>query len=199
MTYFNHYAITPGLGLREEIDLILSTDCVTGDGIEKESNYLELEAWGLKSLVPADVRWSMGNTGSHATTWKLAPKVTGSDMYELVKALEWLIESPILSDSRYSDMTYELGRKQLVAEAEAYDVDPDVFVDVAMNSYDVNFYSENGEVTYDMSKDTFEAILDETKQVSQTSHAHYYAGQYHDTSICGYCEEFPELVGERAS
>ena len=198
MSYFNNYCITPGLGLREEIDLILSTDCVTGDSIEKESNYYELEAWALKSLVPADTRWSMGNTGSHATTWKLAPKVTGSDMRELVQALEWLIESPILSETRYSDMTYELGRSQLVAEAEAYDVDPEVFVDVAMNSYDVHFYSENGGVTYDMPKDTFEAILDETKRVSQTREAHYGGGQWHVTSVCSYCAEFPELVGSRA-
>lgn len=198
MTYFAHYAITPGLGLREEIDLILATDCVTGDGIEKESNYYELEAWALKSLVPADTRWVLGNTGSHATTWKLAPKVTGADMKQLIEALEWLIESPILSETRYSDMTYELGVKYLEAEAQSAGVDPEVFVRLATDDFDVHFYSEDGEVTYDMSKDTYEALVDETKLQSQTRHAHYYGGQYHSTEHCSYCEEFPELVGSRA-
>lgn len=198
MTYFNHYDVTPELGLREAINKILSTDCVTGDGIEKESNYYEVEAWGLKSLVPADVRWAMGNTGSHATAWKLAPKVTGADLTQIIEAVEWLTESPILSETRYSDMTWELGRKLLVSEAEAYGVDPDVFVDVALDA-DTNFYSEDGEVTYDMSVDTFEAVLKETRIKSQTFDQHHTAGQYHLPEHCGYCAEFPELVGERAN
>lgn len=198
MTYFNHYEVTPDMGLREAINKILATDCVTGDGIEKESNYYEVEVWGLKSLVPADTRWSMANTGSHATTWKLAPKVTGEDMKQLIDALEWLCESPILSETRYSDMCWELGRKYLMAEAETAGVDPEVFVNLATDDFDVHFYSEDGEVTYDMSVDTFNAIVEQTKRACQTEHAHYYGGQFHSPEHCDKCQEFPQLVGERA-
>lgn len=198
MTYFNHYEITPGLGLREEIDLILASDCVTGDGIEKESNYYELEAWGLKSLVPASTRWILGNTGSHATTWKLAPKVTGADMKQLIEALEWLTESPILSETRYSDMCWEQGRKLLEYEAQSAGVNPEVFADLATDDFDVHFYSEDGEVTYDMSVDTFNALIEQTKRDSQTDHAHYYGGQFHSPEHCTRCQEFPELIGARA-
>ena len=199
MTYFNHYEVTPDMGLREAINTILATDCVTGDGIEKESNYYELEAWGLKSLVPADVRWSMGNTGSHATTWKLAPKVTSDELREIIDACASLHEYVLLNDVRYDDMCWEQGRKLLESEAQYAGVDPEVFIDVATNEYDVHFYSEDGGVTYDMSVDTFNSIVEETKRTSQTDHAHYYGGQWHSPEHCARCQEFPQLIGARAS
>lgn len=197
MTYFNHFAITPGLGLREEIDLILANDCVTGDGIEKESNYYELEAWALKSLVPTGTRWTMGNTGSYATTWKLAPKVTGADMKELVQALEWLIESPILSETRYSDLTWEYAEKQLTELAQDYDVDPEVFIHL-YNEEDNYPYSEDGGVELNLTMEALQALVEQTKRACQTEHAHYYGGQFHSPEHCEKCQEFPQLVGERA-
>lgn len=197
MTYFNHYTITPGLGLREEINLILATDCVTGDGIEKLSNYLELEAWALKSLVPAQTTWYMASYATAGNTFKLAPRVTGADMKELVEALEWLIESPILSDTRYNDMVWEETQKQLKDIAEEWHVDPEVFVDVA-NDHEVYGQTENGEVYVPIHDEKLEAILTETKRTSQTEHAHYYGGQWHSPEHCARCQEFPQLIGARA-
>lgn len=199
MTYFNHYEVTPDLGLREAIDKILASDCVTGDGIEKESNYYELEAWKLDSLVPADVRWGMANSGSHATAWKLAPKVTSEDLAQIIEAVEWLVESPILSDSRYSDMIYAEVDRQLVEIANEYGVDPEVFAQIARIDYDIYGETENGEVYVPLTTEVLDHILDQTKRDSQTSNAHYYGGQYHEPTHCDWCQEFPQLIGARAS
>ena len=198
MAYFNHYSITPGLGLRESIDLILANDCVTGDGIEKLSNYHEVESWGFKSLVPAYTTWRMASYSSNGDTWKLAPHVTSSDLAEIIEAMASLDEYVLLNESRYSDLVCEETEKQLTSMAKEYGVDPEVFVGIARDN-DVYGETENGEVYVSLHDEKLEAILDETKRVSQTEHAHYYGGEFHSPKHCPKCQEFPELIGARAS
>lgn len=201
MSYFNNYCITPGLGLREEIDLILANECVTGDTLIRRANYEELEAWKLKSLVPTRTNWYMAGYGSTGDTFKLAAHVTSADLKEIIEAVEWLCESPLLSESRYSDLSYELKCEALKELANEHEVDPEVFVDVANERYDeveVNDDDYHDTIYLSMSDETLNSILDETKRVSQTREAHYGGGQWHVTSVCSYCAEFPELVGSRA-
>lgn len=196
MTYFNHYTITPGLGLREEINLILATDCVTGDGIEKLSNYEEVASWNMKSLVPAQTTWYMASYASAGNTFKLAPHVSGNNMKELVQALEWLIESPILSETRYSDMVWEKTQEHLVSMANEYEVEPEVFTDVCAD-HDIYGETENGEVYAYITDEQLETILTETRKKSQTHDTHYNSGAWHLPSHCAYCAEFPQLISAR--
>lgn len=198
MNYFNHYNTTPDLGLRESIDMILASDCVTGDGIEKLSNYKAVEQYGLKSLVPTQTTWYMASYATAGNTWKLAPHVTSSDLAEIIDMVEWLVESPILNESVYYDLVSAEEEKQLTAMANDYGVDPELFVEIARD-HEVYSDTENGEVYVNLYDDKLEAVLDETKKQSQTEHAHYYGGEYHSPKHCSKCQEFPDLVGARAT
>jgi hypothetical protein len=197
MTYFNHYDLTPDLGLRESIDKILASDCVTGDGIEKLSNYKAVEQYAIKSLVPTQTTWYMASYGSAGDTWKLAPHVTSADLAEIITMVEWLCESPILNETTYSDLTVEHAEKQLTQLAKDYDVDPEVLIDL-YNDEENYPYSDNGEVELNLTNEALAALVEQAKKVSQTEHAHYYGGQFHSPEHCTRCQEFPQLIGARA-
>jgi len=196
MTYFNHYNCTPEQGLREAIDHILATDVVTGDGLTKQSNYTYIEKLALKSLVPATTSWYMTSYGTHGHTFKLAPRVTGSDMKDIVDMILWLEESPVLSDTEYSDLCYEEATKQVTEIANDNDVDPEVLVDLYFDN-DIYSYEENGELYIDISQEVLDELIAEARVTSQTRNTHYLGGKYHAPEVCTYCQEFPELIGAR--
>ena len=195
--YFNHHTITPELGLREAINKILMSDVVTGDGIAKESNYAEVESWRLDSLVPARTQWYMAGYGSTGDTFELAEKVSGKDMKEIIDAIEWLVESPVLSETRYSDMIYERACEQLTQLAEEYEVEAQKFIDNYFDTCDNYPYEDNGDVYIDLSQESLDAIVEQTERDAQTWETHHSSGKYHTPKFCSYCAEFPQLVGER--
>jgi hypothetical protein len=196
MTYFNHYNCTPEQGLRQAINHILATDVVTDDGLTKQSNYTYVEKLALKSLVPTTTKYVLGNMWSHGLTFMLAPHVTGSDMKDIVDMILWLEESPVLSDTEYSDLCYEEATKQVTEIANDYDVDPEVLVDLYFDN-DIYSYEENGELYISMSQEVLDELISEARVKSQSRDMHYTSGKYHTPEVCTYCQEFPELIGAR--
>ena len=196
MTYFNHYNCTPEQGLRQAINHILATDVVTDDGLTKQSNYTYVEKLALKSLVPMTTKYVLGNMWSHGQTFMLAPNVTGSDMKDIVDMILWLEESPVLSDTEYSDLCYEEATKQVTEIANDNDVDPEVLVDLYFDN-DIYSYEENGELYIDISQEVLDELIAEARVTSQTRNTHYLGGKYHAPEVCAYCQEFPELIGAR--
>ena len=196
MTYFNHYNCTPEQGLRQAINHILATDVVTDDGLTKQSNYTYVEKLALKSLVPSTTKYVLGNMWSHGLTFMLAPKVTGSDMKDIVDMILWLEESPVLSESEYSDLCYEEAAKQVTEIANDNDVDPEVLIDLYFDN-DIYSYEENGELYIDMSQEVLDELIAEARVKSQSRDMHYAGGKYHAPEVCAYCQEFPELIGAR--
>lgn len=198
MTYFNYYHCTPDQGLREAINYALANECVTNDGFIKQSNYMALEKLQLKSLVPTSTKYVLGNLWSYGDTFMLSPKVTSADLKEIIDCIEWLTENCLLDEGIYSDLVSEEVDKQLTSIANDYHVDPEVLIDLFRDS-DYYSYEENGDIYLDIKSDDLDALIDEARTISQTEHAHYYGGQYHSPKHCPKCQEFPDLVGARAT
>lgn len=198
MTYFAHYYCTPELGLREAINHILATDCTTNDGLTKEANYLALRSYGLKSLVPTTTKYVLGVTWGYGDTFMLAPKVTSSDLKEIIEIIDWLTDNCVLSETIYSDLTVEHAEKLLTEHANDFNVDPEVLIDLYNDSEHFP-YEENGEVELNISYDALTELAEEARVASQTEHTHYYGGQWHVPAVCPKCLEFPDLVGARAN
>jgi hypothetical protein len=108
----------------------------------------------------------------------------------------WLEESPVLSDTEYSDLCYEEATKQVTEIANDNDVDPEVLVDLYFDN-DIYSYEENGELYIDMSQEVLDELIAEARVTSQTRNTHYLGGKYHAPEVCAYCQEFPELIGAR--
>ena len=185
MSWFNYYDVTPDMGLREAINTVLDTSVRTGDGLAYESNFYEVESWGLACLEPVALKLGWSYAGE---TFRLKGSVTRAEMVQLIEMVECLTEFVILSDSRYSEMEWAKVEEQLSQIAEEHNIDPFRLVDAYASA---NYFpeTEDGEVSISISDERLAELIQIAKEDGNTWETHYNSGEYHHPEACSYCEE----------
>jgi hypothetical protein len=185
MSWFNHYDVTPDMGLREAINTVLDANVRRGDGLAYESNYYEVESWGLSCLKPVDLTLGWSKAGE---TFQLEGKVSRAEMTQLVDMVECLTEYVLLNDSRYSEMESAKVEEQLTEIANEHEVDAFRLITAY---WDANYFpeTEDGEVSIAITDERLDELIQIAKEDGNTWDAHYNSGEYHHPEACSYCEE----------
>jgi hypothetical protein len=185
MSWFNHYDVTPDMGLRQAINTVLDANVRTGDGLPYESNFYEVESWGMACLEPVALRLGWSYAGE---TFRLKGSVTRAEMTQLVEMVECLTEYVLLSDSRYSEMEWAEAERQLTEIAKEHEVDAFRLIDAYASA---NYFPESdGDGTYiGITDERLAELIQIAKEDGNTWEAHYNSGEYHHPELCAYCEE----------
>lgn len=185
MSWFNHYDVTPDMGLREAINAVLDSNCRTGDGLVYESNFYEVESWGLACLEPVALRIGWSYAGA---TFRLKGSVTREEMKVLIETVHCLENYALLNDSLYSNMESEIAEKQLEEIAKEHEIDPFRLISAY---WDANYYPEtDGDGTsIAITDERLAELIQIAKEDGNTWEAHYNSEQYHHPEACSYCEE----------
>lgn len=185
MSWFNHYDVTPDMGLREAINAVLDANVRTGDGLAYESNFYEVESWGMACLEPVALRIGWSYAGE---TFRLKGNVTRAEMTQLIEMVECLTEYVLLSDSRYSELEWAEAERQLTEIAKEYSVDSFRLIDAYANS---NYYPETDGMgtSIAITDERLDELIKIAKEDGNTWDAHYNSGEFHHPEACSYCEE----------
>lgn len=185
MSWFNHYDVTPDMGLREAINRVLDSNCRLGDGLVCESNYYEVESWGMACLEPVALKLGWSYAGA---TWRLKGSVTRAEMTQLVEMVECLTEYALLSDSRYSELEWAEAERQLTEIADEHEIDPFRLIDAYV---DANYFPETDGMgtSIAITDERLDELIKIAKEDGNTWEAHYNSGEYHHPEACSYCEE----------
>lgn len=185
MSWFNHYDVTPTMGLRESINAVLDANCRIGDGLVGEANFYEVQSWGLSCLKPVDLNIGWSKAGE---TFRLDGKVSKQDMTTLVEMVECLTEYVLLNDSRYSDMEYAEVERQLTEIANERGVDSFRLISAY---FDANYFPETDGMgtSIAITDERLDELVQIAKEDGNTWEAHYNSGEFHYPEFCSYCEE----------
>ena len=185
MSWFNYYDVTPDMGLREAINRVLDTSVRTGDGLAYESNFYEVESWGMACLEPVALKLGWSYAGE---TFRLKGSVTRAEMVQLIEMVECLTEYALLNDSRYSDMEYAEVERQLEEIAKEHEIDSFRLID---NYFSANYYPETDGMgtSIAISDERLAELIKLTKEDCNDWETHYNSGEYHHPEFCSYCEE----------
>lgn len=185
MSWFNHYDVTPDMGLRQSINAVLDANVRLGDGLVYESNYREVESWELACLKPV-ILYLGNSTGGY--TYQLTGKVTRDEMTQLVDMIECLTEYALLNDTRYSAMEYALCEQQLEEIAKEREVDSFLLISAY---FDANYFPETDGMgtSIAITDERLEELIEIAKADGNTWDTHYNSGEFHHPEFCTYCEE----------
>jgi hypothetical protein len=185
MSWFNHYDVTPDMGLREAINTVLDANVRRGDGLAYESNYYEVKSWELSCLKAVDLTLGWSKAGE---TFRLEGKVSREEMRVLIEMVECLTEYVLLNDSLYSNMESEIAEQQLEEVAKEHNIDPFKLITAY---WDANYYPETDDMgtSIAITDERLAELIQIAKEDGNTWDAHYNSGEYHHPEACSYCEE----------
>lgn len=185
MSWFNHYDVTPDMGLRESINAVLDANVRLGDGLVCQANYDTVESWGLACLEPVALKLGWSYAGE---TFRLKGSVTRAEMTQLVEMVESLTEYALLDNSRYSELEWAEAERQLTEIAQEHEIDPFRLITAYA---DANYYPETDGMgtSIAITDERLAELIQIAKEDGNTWGAHYNSEQFHHPEACSYCEE----------